>query len=143
MILENICTNPDILTVFLILKYAFHIVCIIVPIILMVKLISILTPVIISGEKLNESVSKMVKSAISAIVVFMLPSIINFVFTDIIDILTVKTMLSRRKELCQEKVKIFISVRISDGKDAISHHTTPQGERSISPCTGKVIQKSN
>ncbi len=86
MILENICTNPDILTVFLILKYAFHIVCIIVPIILMIKLISILTPVIISGEKLNESVSKIVKSAISAIVVFMLPSIFNFVFTDIIDI---------------------------------------------------------
>lgn len=82
----NMCTNPNILTVFLILKYAFNIICVLVPIILMVRFILILFPVIISGDKINETVSKMAKSAIAAIVVFLLPTIMNFVFTDIIDV---------------------------------------------------------
>ena len=86
MDLGNICINPDVLTVFLILKHAFNITCILVPIILMVKFISILAPVIISGDKINETVGKMVKSAIAAIVVFLLPTILNFIFTDIIDL---------------------------------------------------------
>ncbi len=86
MDLGNICTNPNVLTVFLILKYAFNIICILVPIILMIRFIFILFPVITSGEKLNETVGKMVKSAIAAIVVFLLPSILNFIFTDIVDL---------------------------------------------------------
>ncbi len=86
MILGNICTNPNVLTVFLILKYAFNIVCIVVPIILMIRFITILFPVIISGDKINETVGKMAKSAIAAIVVFLMPTIIKFVFTDIVDV---------------------------------------------------------
>ena len=86
MDLGNICTNPNVLTVFLIIKYTFNIVCVIVPIILMIRFIFIFAPVIISGEKLNETVSKLVKSAIAAIAVFLLPSIMKFVFTDIIDL---------------------------------------------------------
>ncbi len=86
MDLGNICTNSNILQFFLILKYAINIICIIIPIIVMVNAFSQLFKVIISGEKLNEKIAPIVKSTIAGLIVFLLPSIFTFIFTDVIDL---------------------------------------------------------
>lgn len=86
MDLGSICTNPNVLTVFLVIKYAFNIICTLVPIILLIRIIFIFAPVIISGEKINETIGKIAKSIVAAILVFLMPSILNYVFSDIIDL---------------------------------------------------------
>lgn len=84
MLIFNICTNSNILTLFLILKYLFTIICILLPIIMMYRILVPLFKVVISGDKLTNELSGVFKSFIAALVVFLLPGIINYAFTRLI-----------------------------------------------------------
>lgn len=86
MNLGNLCTTSGVLTLFLILKYAFVIICTLVPIIVIIRSIVTLFPVIISGDKIKESLVSIFKSFIAGIIVFLLPSCFTFIFTSIIDL---------------------------------------------------------
>lgn len=86
MNLGNLCTTSGVLTLFLILKYAFEIICTLVPIILIIRCIITLFPVIISGDKIKERLVSILKTFIAGIIVFLLPSAFTFIFTSIIDL---------------------------------------------------------
>lgn len=86
MILFDICTNSGILTVFLIIKILFNIICILIPIIIVVKSIMLLSKTVISGDKITDHVLIIGKSILSGLIVFLLPSIFNFIFTDFVSV---------------------------------------------------------
>ena len=86
MLFLSLCEEPGILRVFLILKYALQIVFILVPIILIIMVIIDLSKVIMSPKKeeVSSSIPKIAKRTVAAIVIFLLPTIMDYVFTYII-----------------------------------------------------------
>ena len=84
MILLNICTNSGVLTVFLIMKYLFTIICILLPIILMYRVLAPMFKVVISGKKITDELAGIFKSFIAALIVFLLPGLIHYAFTNLI-----------------------------------------------------------
>lgn len=81
------CQRPDILRMFKIMGIIIVIVKILVPIILMFSAIARLTKVVISGkdDDMKKSISGIIKSAIAGIIIFLLPSALNYVFTELVD----------------------------------------------------------
>lgn len=86
MYLFSICNNSGILTLFLFLKYAFKIVCILLPIIIIVRLFISMYKSVISGNKLSDNLYVVFKNFIAALVVFLIPSILSFIFLDFLSI---------------------------------------------------------
>lgn len=69
------------LTVFYYVKICATIISIIVPILLMYnKLIKILSKHVLSGEPLSEDLGNVIKKLIAALVIFLIPSIVNNFF---------------------------------------------------------------
>lgn len=81
------CQRPDILRMFKIIGIIISIVKILVPIVLIFSAIARLTKVIISGkdDDMKKSVGGIIKSAIAGIIVFLLPSALNYVFTELVN----------------------------------------------------------
>ena len=82
----NLCTDPDMLKLFLFLKIAFKLLFTILPIIVLIQCtIDIFKSVISTKveETLKEGLAKNTKRLISALVVFLLPGIFTFIFTDL------------------------------------------------------------
>lgn len=84
MLVFNICNNSGILTMFLILKYAFSILCIVLPIIMMYRVLVPMFKVVLSGNKITDELSGIFKSFIAALIVFLLPGIIHYIFTSLV-----------------------------------------------------------
>lgn len=84
MILD-LCNNSNILMVFLILKYAFSIVCTIIPIIVMYNTIAPLFKSVINPSDLTKQILPIVKSILAGLIVFFLPTLFNFVFTELLE----------------------------------------------------------
>ncbi len=82
----TICEEPHILSVLLIMKYALQIVFTLVPIILIILVIVDLFKIVMNPKKENVSgsISMIGKRTVAAIIVFLIPVIINYVFTSII-----------------------------------------------------------
>lgn len=83
------CTEPNILQVFYILKLALNIVFIVVPIIFMVMIFKDIFMAVVNSkpdDELKAVLSKSIKRFIAAIIVFFLPSIFSFVFTDLVTV---------------------------------------------------------
>ena len=85
MILIHLCTNSNILLVFLILKYVLSIVCTIVPLIVVFNTIRPLFKTVITAEAIQNQIMPIVKSLISGIIVFMLPTLFSFIFTELLE----------------------------------------------------------
>lgn len=83
-LLLDICNQSEFLTVFLILKYAFNILCTIIPLILIYRCTVPLFKAVTSGKEFSGELGPIVKSIIAGLVIFLLPSMFNFVFTDLI-----------------------------------------------------------
>lgn len=81
----SFCMEPNILFLFLFLKYAFNILCILIPIIMMYRVLVPMIKVVISGDKLNQEFSSIIKSFFAALIIFFLPTIFSFLFTNIVD----------------------------------------------------------
>ena len=71
--------------VFLILKYVLSIVCTIVPLIVMFNAIRPLFKTVITAEAIQNQIMPIVKSLISGIIVFMLPTLFSFIFTELLE----------------------------------------------------------
>lgn len=83
------CTEPNILQVFYILKLALNIIFIVVPIIFMVMIFKDIFMAVVNSkpdDELKSVLSKSIKRFIAAIIVFFLPSIFSFVFTDLVTV---------------------------------------------------------
>ena len=80
MNLIDMCTNPYILRVFYILTIALKIICILVPIIIIGTIMIKAFNAVVSGKDdgLKEVFSISIKKIIAGLVIFLLPSIINF-----------------------------------------------------------------
>ena len=83
--LFDICNNYNFLTVFLLIKYLFSIICTIVPLILIYRCIVPFFKTVIFGNEFTGDFSSIVKSIIAGLVIFLLPSIFTFIFTDLVD----------------------------------------------------------
>ena len=83
------CTEPNILQVFYILKLALNIIFIVVPIIFMVMIFKDIFMAVVNSkpdDELKSVLSKSIKRFIAATIVFFLPSIFSFVFTDLVTV---------------------------------------------------------
>lgn len=82
----ELCTNPNFLQVFYILKIAFKIVLTIVPIIFMFMLFKDMFIAVVNSkpdDELKNVFSKSIKRFIAAIIIYFLPSLFTFIFTDL------------------------------------------------------------
>ena len=83
-LLFEMCNDSGILTVFLIIKYIFNIICTIIPLILIYRCFVPLFKSVTSGKDFNSELGPIVKSIIAGLIIFLLPGIFNFVFTDLV-----------------------------------------------------------
>lgn len=85
----ELCTDPNFLQVFYILKVVFKLVLTIVPIIFMVMIFKDIFMAVVNSkpsDELKEVLSKSIKRFIAAIIVYFLPSLFTFVFTDLVPV---------------------------------------------------------
>ncbi len=82
----DLCTNSNVLTIFLFIKYLFTIICILLPIIIMYRLITSMYKVVISGNKIADQLSLIFKNILAALIIFLLPSLFSFIFTDLVPV---------------------------------------------------------
>lgn len=83
------CQNSNILRVFLILKISFSLVLTILPIIVIIITIINISKGIVGGkptEELKQSIPIFIKRIISSLVIFFIPGIISFVFTELVPV---------------------------------------------------------
>ena len=85
MMLISLCTNSNILMVFLILKYTFSITCTIIPLIVIFNAIKPLFKTIITAETIQNQLMPIAKSIIAGFIVFILPTIFSFIFTELLE----------------------------------------------------------
>lgn len=83
-LLFSLCSDSGILTFFLIIKYIFNIICIFLPLILIYRCIVPLFKSVISGKEFSGEFGSMVKSLIAALIIFLLPGLFDFLFTDLV-----------------------------------------------------------
>ena len=83
-LLFEMCNDSGILTVFLILKYLFNIICTIIPLILIYRGFVPLFKAVTSGKEFSGELGPIVKSIIAGLIIFLLPGLFNFIFTDIV-----------------------------------------------------------
>ena len=88
MYLLNICESSGVLRTFYILKICLSLVTTILPIIVIAMFIVDCFKVVTDGksDSLKEVFTKNVKRLISALIVFLIPSILNFIFTTLVSI---------------------------------------------------------
>lgn len=82
----DLCTNSNVLTLFLFIKYLFIILCVLLPIIIMYRLFTLMYKVVISGNKMIDQISLILKNIFAALVIFLLPSLFSFIFTDLVPV---------------------------------------------------------
>ena len=85
----ELCTDPHFLQVFYILKVTFKIVLTIVPIVFMVMIFKDIFMAVVNAkpqDELTNVFSKSIKRFIAAIIVYFLPSIFTFIFTDLLPV---------------------------------------------------------
>lgn len=83
MNLNNLCETAGFLRTILILRYAFNLICIAVPIIIIITIIFKLGKVVVSGkeDELKATLTASFKKVIAGLVIFLLPSILTFTFS--------------------------------------------------------------
>lgn len=84
-LLLDICNESSFLTVFLILKYVFSILCTVIPLILIYRCTVPLFKAVTSGKNFSEELGPMVRSIIAGLIIFLLPSLFSFIFVDLLD----------------------------------------------------------
>ncbi len=82
--LLNLCTNSNVLTLFLFIKIVFTIICILLPIIIMYKLFRAMYLVVLSGDKISDHLFQIFKSFVASLIVFLLPSFFSYLFTNLL-----------------------------------------------------------
>lgn len=85
MFLLNLCSNSNILMVFLIIKYGLSIVCTIVPIIVIFNTIVPIFKSVITPAELQKQIVPIVKTILAGLIIFLLPTILEFIFTGLLD----------------------------------------------------------
>ena len=84
--LSEVCNQSNIVQLFLLLKIAFKIACTIIPIIIIVPTVKDLIVNVSNGksEELKKTFTTFVKRLISGLAIFFIPTIINYLFTEIV-----------------------------------------------------------
>lgn len=84
----DFCNSSGVLRVFYILKISLNIVFIIIPIIIIITTIINLFKIIISGKEdnLKEILSTTIKKLIAGLIIFFLPSLFNYLFTNLAEL---------------------------------------------------------
>ena len=83
-LLLDICNESGFLTVFLILKYAFSIICTVIPLVLIYRCTVPLFKAVTSGKEFSGELGPMVRSIIAGLIIFLLPATFSFVFEDLL-----------------------------------------------------------
>ena len=86
MILFSLCTSSTGLRVLLILKILLQVICTIIPLVIIYKALkAVYKNVIEGGNEIKKDLPTLFKNLIAGLIVFLIPGIINFTFTDLIN----------------------------------------------------------
>ena len=118
MILFNLCENSGFLTFLLILKYVIYIVSIIVPIIIILKAIRSFFSVVIKGDSIVDKLFPLFKSLFCGLLIFLIPSILSFLFSFISNINSDIFLCSHNIFL--EKIQYYRELENQERLDAIN-----------------------
>ncbi len=85
MLLLNLCTSSWGLRVLLILKIVLQVICTIIPLIIIYRAFSVsLKNTVDGGKEAKKDVSSLFKSFIAGLIIFLIPTMINYTFNDLI-----------------------------------------------------------
>lgn len=82
MYILNICDNTSFMTLLLIIKYVINIIFILTPIILIYRGVSVMAKSVLAGGNFSDYLIQIGKSFIAALVVFLIPSFVNYFFSN-------------------------------------------------------------
>ena len=85
LLVFNLCEEPGFLYVLLIIKYLIFILKILVPIILMYKAFMSAFKCLTSGKDFAKELSSVFKTVIASLIIFFIPSVINFAVDYFVD----------------------------------------------------------
>jgi hypothetical protein len=84
-ILGGMCDTSYSMHVFLIIKVVMDIVCVVVPVIIVIRAIIPFFRASVGGESIKELIPSLVKSFVASFIIFFIPTLVNFTFTKIVD----------------------------------------------------------
>ncbi len=85
MILFSLCTSSTGLRVLLVIKILIQIICTIIPLIIVYRAFSVsLKNTVDGGKEAKKDVSSLFKSFIAGLIIFLIPTMINYTFNDLI-----------------------------------------------------------
>ena len=85
MLLLDLCTSSWGLRVLLILKIVLQVICTIIPLIIIYRAFSVsLKNTVDGGKEAKKDVSSLFKSFIAGLIIFLIPTMINYTFNDLI-----------------------------------------------------------
>ncbi len=125
MIIMELCQNPNILKTFLLLKLVFKIFCTLLPLVVMFYCINDIFKSMIAKkpeDELKSVITSSIKRFISALIVFLLPNIFTFIFTDLVD--TNSNMSQCFTNSTLEKINYYKEAqeqKLKDDKEAERH----------------------
>lgn len=116
----ELCSDPNFLQVFYILKIAFKIVLTIVPIIFMVFIFKDIFMAVVNAkpeDELKGVISKSIKRFIAAIIIYFLPSIFTFIFNSLLPIDSTMNICFENATI--EKINEYKSMSLEERKEEI------------------------
>ena len=84
-ILGGMCDTSYSMHVFLIIKVVMNIVCVVVPVIMVIRAIIPFFRASIGSEAIKELMPSLIKSFVASFIIFLIPTLVNITFTKIID----------------------------------------------------------
>ena len=107
MLLFSLCSHSASVTVFLILKTAFRIICILLPLIIIIRVsIPLIKTVADGGATLKKQIFPIFKSLFAALFIFFIPLLFSYIFTDLLNLGT-SEIFTCFDEATTERIKIL------------------------------------
>lgn len=85
MLLISLCGHSGPLYVFYIIKIAFKIICILLPLIIIYRAIASMFKIVMSGKDIQKELLCLTKSLTAAFIIFLLPSFFQFLFVNLLN----------------------------------------------------------
>lgn len=113
----NLCEEPGVLTVFLVMKIVITIIKILVPLLVIFNCFRQLFPLLMNGESPSKVLSPIFKSLIASFVIFIIPSVLNYVFISLSDY-SVDSYSSCVIDANPETIKALREAQLTGDRDA-------------------------
>lgn len=113
----NLCEEPGVLTVFLVMKIVITIIKIFIPLLVIFNCFKQLFPLLMSGESPSKVIAPIAKSLIAAFAVFIIPSALNYIFISMSDY-SVDSYSSCVIDANPETIRVLRKAQLTGDRDA-------------------------